>query len=141
MKHQVSEGSDKNLKIINISVEEKPTGEIAAGAGIGTNGGSFGFSISENNWLGKGNRLKFELEVDGVFRGVLNYSIQTITFSEIQLIISFQVKVTTSQTKDMKTLFILQGYQLDLNNIKMFFNLGVSATFDDLRTQDQLQLP
>ena len=26
-----------------------PTGEISAGAGIGTNGGSFGFNIKENN--------------------------------------------------------------------------------------------
>ena len=33
-----------------------PTGEISAGAGIGTNGGSFGFNIKENNWLGKGIR-------------------------------------------------------------------------------------
>ena len=61
---EVSEGSDKNLRVISINVEEKPTGEIAAGAGIGTNGGSFGFSVSENNWLGKGTRLNFELEVD-----------------------------------------------------------------------------
>ena len=30
-----------------------PTGEISAGAGIGTNGGSFAFNIKENNWLGK----------------------------------------------------------------------------------------
>ena len=64
VKEEIVEGTENNLKIININVEEKPTGEIAAGAGIGTNGGSFGFSISENNWLGKGNRLKFELEVD-----------------------------------------------------------------------------
>ena len=61
---EVSQGSDKNLRVISINVEEKPTGEIAAGAGIGTNGGSFGFSVSENNWLGKGTRLNFELEVD-----------------------------------------------------------------------------
>ena len=27
-------------KIINISVEEKPTGQISAGAGVGTNGGT-----------------------------------------------------------------------------------------------------
>ena len=31
-----------------------PTGEISAGAGIGTDGGSFAFNIKENNWLGKG---------------------------------------------------------------------------------------
>ena len=28
------EGSKNDLKIININVEEKPTGEISAGAGI-----------------------------------------------------------------------------------------------------------
>ena len=34
-------GSSKDLKIINISVEEKATGEISAGAEAGTDGGSF----------------------------------------------------------------------------------------------------
>ena len=56
-------------------IEEKPTGEISAGAGIGTNGGSFGISISENNWLGEGKRLKFELEIDQEsLAGDLQYS-------------------------------------------------------------------
>ena len=64
VKQEVTDGSESNLKVININVEEKPTGEISAGAGIGTNGGSFGFNISENNWLGRGTKLNFELEVD-----------------------------------------------------------------------------
>ena len=41
-------------KIINIEVEEKATGEIFAGAGIGTNGGTLSFGVKENNYLGKG---------------------------------------------------------------------------------------
>jgi len=53
VKSNVSKGSANNLKIIDINIEEKPTGEIAAGAGVGTNGGSFEFTISENNWLGE----------------------------------------------------------------------------------------
>ena len=53
----VNEGSSKNTKIINIEVKEKPTGEISAGAGFGTSGGSVGFGVSENNYLGKGIRL------------------------------------------------------------------------------------
>ena len=60
----VSEGSSKDLKIIDISVEEKPTGEISAGAGVGTNGGSFSFSIKENNWLGDGIRLSTFVNID-----------------------------------------------------------------------------
>ena len=50
--YEVLNGSKKNLKVINISVEEQ-TGEISAGAGIGTSGGTLAFNIKENNWLGK----------------------------------------------------------------------------------------
>ena len=51
---KVIDGKDQNSKIINISVEEKPTGEISAGAGIGTSGGTIAVGIKENNYLGKG---------------------------------------------------------------------------------------
>ena len=47
----------KILKLLNITVEEKPTGEIMAGAGFGTSGGSFEFGVKENNYLGKGVKL------------------------------------------------------------------------------------
>ena len=33
--------SADNLKIIDIKLKNKPTGEISAGAGIGTDGGNF----------------------------------------------------------------------------------------------------
>ena len=54
---EVLDGSSINSKIININIEEKATGEIMAGAGVGTNGGSVMFSVKENNYLGKGIRL------------------------------------------------------------------------------------
>ena len=41
-------------KNINIIVKEKPTGEILAGAGVGTSGGTATFSVKENNYLGRG---------------------------------------------------------------------------------------
>ncbi len=50
----VVEGSEKDLKVIDIVVEEKPTGEISAGAGVGTEGASFAFNVTENNFLGNG---------------------------------------------------------------------------------------
>ena len=43
-----------NAKIINISVEEKATGEISLGAGAGTDGATIAFGVKENNFLGKG---------------------------------------------------------------------------------------
>ncbi len=50
----VTTGSKPKSKIIDIKVKEKPTGEISAGAGLGTSGGTFQFGVKENNYLGKG---------------------------------------------------------------------------------------
>ena len=54
VEHEVIDGSSADLKVINITVEEKATGEVMAGAGVGTDGTSFTVSIKENNWLGRG---------------------------------------------------------------------------------------
>ena len=51
-------------KVINISVEEKATGEIMAGAGVGTSGGTVSFGIKENNYLGKGIKLNSNLTLN-----------------------------------------------------------------------------
>jgi len=51
---KISEGKNQNTKIIDITVQEKPTGEITAGAGIGTSGGTIVAGVKENNYLGKG---------------------------------------------------------------------------------------
>jgi outer membrane protein insertion porin family len=54
VEYKLNDGSSKDLKVMEIRVEEKPTGEIAAGAGVGTEGTSFSFALTENNYLGKG---------------------------------------------------------------------------------------
>ena len=59
----VRKGSDDSKKIIDITIEEKPTGEISLGAGVGTDGSTIGFAVSENNYLGKGIRLNAELRL------------------------------------------------------------------------------
>ena len=60
---EVKEGSDLSTKVIDITVEEKPTGEISVGAGAGSEGGTIGFSVSENNFLGKGIKLTSSLNL------------------------------------------------------------------------------
>ena len=57
----VQDGDDTNSKILDINVEEKPTGEIGAAAGVGTSSNSFGFFVRENNFLGKGIKLDSNL--------------------------------------------------------------------------------
>ena len=59
----IDDGSSKDLKIININVEEQPTGEIFAGAGTGTSGSSLSFGIKENNYLGKGVKLDSQVSI------------------------------------------------------------------------------
>ena len=64
--------TNKNNKIINIKVEEKPTGEIFAGAGTGTSGTVISAGIKEKNYLGKGISLDTNLtlsedEIKGKF--------------------------------------------------------------------------
>jgi len=61
--YEVSEGSSSDLKVLDITVEEKATGEIVAGAGVGTDGTSFMFSINENNWLGRGIKLDTTMNI------------------------------------------------------------------------------
>ncbi len=63
VKQNIKEGSSKDLRTLEITVEEKPTGEIAAGAGTGTDGATFSFSLSENNYLGEGLRVNSSLDV------------------------------------------------------------------------------
>ena len=61
--------------IINISVEEKPTGELSLGAGIGTGGASLGGSITEKNFLGKGVTLNSSFEIsEESLKGSINYA-------------------------------------------------------------------
>ena len=57
VKTDVETNDDKKSKIINITVEERPTGEIFAGAGTGTSGSSINFGITENNYLGENIQL------------------------------------------------------------------------------------
>ncbi|WP_023648607.1 outer membrane protein assembly factor BamA [Candidatus Pelagibacter ubique] len=88
VKMDVVEGKDVNSKIININVEEKPTGEISAGAGFGTSGEVIEFGVRENNYLGKGLSLDSSLtlsstKINGNFNVInpnYNNSDKSVTF-------------------------------------------------------------
>jgi len=51
---ETTEAINKNNIDIGILIEEKPTGEISAGAGYGTQGAVITFALKEKNLLGKG---------------------------------------------------------------------------------------
>ena len=82
-------GSNKNLKIVDLSVEEKPTGEISLGAGFGTTGGTIGGGIKENNFLGKGIKLNSNIQLsDNSIRGIFVYEKPNFNYSDNTLFTS-----------------------------------------------------
>ena len=54
VKSDINRGKNDSSEIIDIYIEEKPTGEISAGAGYGTDGSTFGFGIKEKILMVKG---------------------------------------------------------------------------------------
>ena len=112
---KIVDGSSMATKIININVEEKPTGEISLGAGIGSDGGTVGFSVSENNFLGKGVKLSTSLRLSGEsVRG--NFNINTPNFNYTGR--SLFTNLESSKTDKLSA----SGYETS----KVGFSLGTS---------------
>ena len=133
----INDGSSSSTKVVNILVEEKPTGEISLGAGVGTSGSVVGGGIVEKNFLGKGITLNTDLEVsEQSIKGSLtfakpyfNYSDNTL-FSTIKSTSSdnlsdFGYKVSTTGFS-IGTEF--QQYQ------NFFFSPEIDFTTEDLTT-------
>ena len=133
---EISDGSEENLKIININVEEMSTGEITAGAGVGSSGGTLAFGIRENNWLGEGKSLALDVQLNQEsLGGFITYEDPNYNF----LGNSIFYKVA-SEKNDKPN----QGYENSVvsasigtgfeqyRNVKV--SLGLNAAYDDLKT-------
>jgi outer membrane protein insertion porin family len=91
VKANVINDNNNNSKIIDITVEEKPTGEIGASAGIGTSGSTLGFSVRENNYLGKGIGIESNLILSlESIKGLLSISNPNILNSDKSLFASIE---------------------------------------------------
>ena len=93
-------GSKKDLKIININVDEKPTGEIFAGAGYGTSGGTIGLGLKENNFMGKGIEFDTNLKLsEEVIRGQFSVYNPNFRGSDNSLFTNIQSLTTDRMTE------------------------------------------
>ncbi len=138
VKSEIENGSKPDLKIINIEVEEKPTGEISAGAGVGTDGGSFAFAVRENNWLGEGKNVAFNIEVDEEsLKGSINYVNPNYNFLGNSL--SYSLSSTSNDKPDQgfENTIIGASVGTSFEQYKdVFTKIGLSASYDDLQTLD-----
>ena len=133
--YEILQGSESNLKIINIDVEEKPTGEISAGAGVGTNGGSFAINIQENNWLGEGKSVGIDLEIDSEsVAGTLSYSDPNYDLLGKSLNYYLSSESNDKPDQGYENSVISAGINTSFEQYKdVITSLGINYSYDDLR--------
>ena len=128
---------DQSKKIIDIIVEERPTGEIFAGAGTGTTGSSITAGIKENNYLGLGIKLDTNLTItDDSIKG--KFSMINPNYNNSDKSIKTEIE---SSSDDF---FSLSGYKTSKTGITvgtefeqmndLFVNLEISTYYEDLET-------
>ena len=134
---QIIDGSLKNKKIINIILEEKPTGEIMAGAGVGTSGSTVAFGVKENNFLGNGIDFSADLSLGTeTVKGIVSLNDPNYKGSNKSLNFSVESR-STDRLKDYgyesnKTGFSLgSGFEYFDN---LYLNIGTSSYVEKLTT-------
>ena len=134
--YEVVNGSENNLKKIKIAVEEKATGEIAAGAGIGTNGGSFAINVQEKNWLGEGKIVAIQVEADSEsVKGILSYEDPNYNFLGNSIRYSVSNESNDKPDKGYENSIMSANINTSFEQFKdVITSLGISASYDDLRT-------
>ena len=139
VEYELSPGSSEDFKVINISVEEKATGEIMAGAGIGTDGTSFMFSVKENNWLGRGVKLETTLNLsEEKVKGSILVNNPNYNYSGNAAFASLDISSTdrsnSSGFKSSKTGFEL-GTSFEQYE-KFYVSPNIAIAFEDIEVDD-----
>jgi len=134
----ISEGNSLNNKIIDITVEEKPTGEIMIGAGAGSEGGTLGFSVTENNFLGKGIQLSSSLDLtEDSIRGLFSVTNPNFNYTDKALSTSVEStnidKLTDSGYKSTQTGFTFGTAFEQYQNV--YFTPKLSNFYEDISTK------
>ena len=130
-------GSADNLKILEITVEEKPTGEISAGAGVGTSGATLGFGVKENNFLGKGISLDTALELSSTtVKGQFIYSKPNFNYTDNTLFTSISSTTTDGLTDfGYKTSKVGTSIGTKFEQYEnLYFAPSIATSFENLKT-------
>ena len=133
--HKTLPGSSDDLKVLEISIEEKATGEIMAGAGIGTDGTSFQFALKENNWLGRGIKIQTELNLsEQKISGNISVRNPNYNYSGNSVLAAVDVSSTdrsgTTGFSSSRTGFTLGTSFEQYENI--FFSPKINIEFEDI---------
>ena len=125
----IKDGSNQNLKQIDINVEEMPTGEISLAAGVGTSGSTIGGGVIEKNFLGKGINLNTNLEIsESSIKGQFVYSKPNFAYTDNTLFTSLK-STTTDNLTDFGYKASDVGFSLG-TEFEQYKNLFFSPSFD-----------
>ena len=130
---------DENNKIINILLEEQPSGSIMIGAGTGSSGFSTMFGLEEKNYLGKGINLKANLEITSdTVNFLLDSTNPNYNNSNRSLSYSFENTskdaMSSSGFKSNKTGFNIASKFEQYEDI--YFHPKLSLYYEDIETND-----
>ena len=140
VKSKITDGDKLNTKVIDIEVTEKPTGEITLGAGVGSEGGSIGFGVTENNFLGKGVKLGSSLRVsEDTIRGNFSVTNPNFNYSNKMLISSVEStkidKLADNGYETTKTGFSFGTRYEQYEDV--YFSPSLSTYLEDLTTSNK----
>ena len=129
--------NDDKSKTIDITIEEKATGEIMAGAGVGTDGSTLSFALKENNYLGRGIGLKSELTIsEETIKGQFRVDNPNFKNSDKSINLNIQSletdKLTDSGYKTSKTGFGF-GTSFEYQD-DVFIGLGQDSFYEKIET-------
>ena len=139
VKLESKDGEVPGSKIININIEEKATGEISAGAGFGTSGGSIQVGIKENNYLGKGISVDTNLTINNdAIQGLFSVTNPNFNNSDKSLYGTFEAseidKLDISGYKNNKMGFV---FGTDFEYLDdLFVGLGNSNYYEKIETNN-----
>ena len=137
VKTDIQNNNENETKIITINVEEKPTGEIMAGAGFGTSGTTTTFGVKENNYLGSGISLDAKLDLsEESIRGKIALNNPNFNNSNKSIYTNIQSSETDRLTdfgyKTNKTGFTL-GTEFEYFD-DFFLGMGVNSYYESIKT-------
>ena len=136
---EILDVENENKKIINITVEEKPTGEIMAGAGVGTAGATVAFGVSENNFLGRGIKFTSNISLGSEsLKGIISMNNPNYKGSDKSLYGSLESTITDRLKnfgyKSNKTGFSVgSGFEFYDD---LYWNTGISSYVEKLETDN-----
>ena len=136
---KIKPGSTQGLKIVDLTVVEKPTGEISLGAGVGNDGATIGGGLSENNFLGKGIKIDTNFNISPKsIKGKFIYEKPNFNYSENSLFTSIGSTTSDNLTDfGYKTSDISASIGTAFEQYEnLFFRPEIDIAYENLETTD-----